>query len=150
MTPSDHHLSIVELAETCAAMRARSLDAFEQLGTWVASDAPAPPDAPLRRALSAATHRHARHAELWAARLPSIPGDTAEPASDRPIRFATDDSAAVVDAYTVWLDRLEADLVTLAGRFDPVLDPSTADTIALVRADIARISSEVAAAPATG
>ena len=123
-------LGIVELGEVCARMRARSLDAFERCGRWVTST----PPGELQRLLAEACHRHAWHAELWAARAPAIPPVDLEALTAAPRRPPAD-----VDAYRALLDELANELDELTPRVDPVLDPSTTRTIALVRTDVAAL-----------
>ena len=125
-------LGIVELGEVCARMRARSLDAFERCGRWVTST----PPGELQRLLAEACHRHAWHAELWAARAPAIPPVDLE-ALTAAARRAGD--LPGVEAYRELLDELATELDELTSRVDPVLDPSTTRTIALVRTDVASI-----------
>ena len=122
-------LGIVELGEVCARMRARSLDAFERCGRWVTST----PPGELQRLLAEACHRHAWHAELWAARAPAIPSIDLEAltAAARGVR-----DLPGVEVYRELLDELTSELDALTARVDPVLDPSTIRTIALVRTDL--------------
>lgn len=127
-------LGIVELGEVCARMRARSLDAFEGCGQWVT----ATPAGALQRLLAEATHRHAWHAELWAARSPAIPAVDLEAATAAARRPLPD-----VEAYQELLDDLVSELDALVARVDPTLDPSTARTVALVRADLADLRSRL-------
>lgn len=127
-------LGIVELGEVCARLRARSLDAFERCGEWVTST----PPGELQQLLAEACHRHAWHAELWAARAPAIPPVDLEEwtaAARRPI--------ADVEAYGALLDELAAELDALTSRVDPALDPSTTRTITLVRTDLTALRARL-------
>jgi hypothetical protein len=141
VSPTGPWLGIVELGEVCARMRARSVDAFEQLGTWVTSDDAATADGALRRLLAGAAHWHAWHAQLWAGRSPTIPGAAEATGTDRPLRIGPDVRAA----YGAWLAGTAADLEALGGRVDPTLDPGTTRVIRLVSADIAHLQAGLAA-----
>jgi hypothetical protein len=124
------HVGILELVEICAELRARSLGLFEALGGWVAKTEAGP----LQRLYAEACHRHAWHAELWAARLPDVPGDTARLLP--PIAIGEIDPADRPAAYAARLRELRHDVSALSGRCDPDLDPSTLRVTALVLADL--------------
>lgn len=128
-----HPLGIVELVEVCAQMRARNVDAFERLGAW--ATARGGPGAGVRRLLATAAHRHAWHADLWAARTPTIPIAADQSPSDLAL-----DGLDPVGAYRTWLEAMALDLDRLASRVDGQLDPGTARTISLVRADLAELA----------
>lgn len=126
-------IALLDVAALCARMRAVELDLFERLGGWVTDT---PPGADQRR-WAMLCHRHAWHADLWARRAPAIRafdleaavaaerGHLPEPAADRAAWYAE-----IVAGLTTELD-------AAADRVDAELDPSTARTIALVRADLA-------------
>lgn len=134
-------LGIRELTGVCETMGARNLELFERLGAWVTTTA----GGELQRLFAEACHRHAWHAELWAARLPTIPSDAAEPTA--PDADATDSAADSDDdrraLYRTVLEALDRDLRSLHGRVDPVLDPSTARTIDLVGRDVADLAGRL-------
>lgn len=127
MTETDDHLGIEELATFCARQRAISLDLFEQLGASVMTTA----DPERQRAFATAAHRHAWHAELWAARAPSIPASDLDALTE-----AQRTDADLVGDYAELLDRLVDELDELRSRCDAELDPSTHRTVDLVRADL--------------
>lgn len=127
-------LGIVELGEVCARLRARSLDAFERCGEWVTST----PPGELQQLLAEACHRHAWHAELWAARAPAIP-----PVDLEALTAAARRPPAGVEAYRALLDELAAELDALTSRVDPALDPSTTRTITLVRTDLTALRARL-------
>lgn len=124
---------IVELVTVCERMAATNRALFEQLGPWVVDE----PDPKAQQWFAVACHRHAWHAELWERRRPSIaqpirvswagPTGTSHPAETGRDRVAW---------YSNRLAALKHDLAELEGRLDPVLDPSTARVITLVRADL--------------
>lgn len=133
---AEQFVSLVEVAELCARQRAAALDLFEQLGSWVTDTAPGPD----QRRFAAWCHRHAWHAELWAARAPVLREWALGPATDAargrigsPAGAATADRVAWHHAVVAGL---RAELAELAERVDAELDPSTARTAALVRADL--------------
>ena len=118
--------SIADVADLCAAQRALSLDLFEQLGATITS---LPVDR--QRIHAEAAHRHAWHAELWAARSPAIPtvdldAKTAEHRTD----------VDLLADYTGLLTQMAAELDEWNDRIDRDLDPSTARAISLVSADL--------------
>jgi len=133
----DRVIALLEVAGLCARQRAASLDLFEQLGAWVTDTVPGAE----QRHWATWCHRHAWHADLWAARAPALRDWSLEPATvaARGRIGAPADSAARGE----WHHRVVAGLVTeldgLAAVVDAELDPSTARTIALVRADLARL-----------
>lgn len=128
-------ITLLELAAVCARQRAAALDLFEQLGAWITDT---PPGAEQRR-WATWCHRHATHAELWAARAPAL--------REFSIDTATDEQRGWIGAPTTphsraaWyasvVAELSAELDDLAAAVDPELDPSTARTLSLVRADLA-------------
>jgi hypothetical protein len=125
---ADGRIGIVELVAVCEGFSARNRSLFERLGGWVADE----PDPTLQRWFAVGTHRHAWHAELWDARRPAIPVAPPQPASaaDRD----PDDRAAW---YRAELASMRSDVAELAGRVDPLLDPSTQRVIDLVLTDVA-------------
>lgn len=129
-------LGIVELAEVCAAMRARNLHLFELLGGWVTTT----PPGRRQRMFAEACHRHAWHAELWAQRAPRIPRVDLDAATtttcDQPADVPPDRRA---DEYARLLDALIEDVDQLASRVDPTIDPGTVRTVTLVRADLTEL-----------
>lgn len=134
-------ITLLDVGALCARMRAASIDLFEQLGAWVL-DTPA---GATQQRWATACHRHAWHAGLWAQRAPTI----------RPF----DLDAAVADArgsvgrpsapdtrsewYVDVLAALTTELDELTERVDPLLDPSTARTVALVGGDLAELANLV-------
>ena len=128
MTTSREPLGIVELAGVCDRLADRNHELFEVLGRWVADE----PDPARQRWFATAAHRHAWHAELWRERRPSIPVDA----------VATDPAVfdGGVPGRAAWyLERvreLDVVLTAIEARVDPLLDPSTARTVALVRSDL--------------
>ena len=141
MTANPQSLGIVELGSICASMRARNLDLFERLGGWVADTA----DHSLQRLFAEASHLHAWHAELWAQRAPIIPpveldiSVATTPTIDTP-------PAERAAAYHRDLDRMLADLRSLRGRVDDLLDPSTVRTATLATADLIGLEHRLTAA----
>lgn len=122
--------TIVELIDICEQMAATSRRLFEIVGTWVADE----PDHAAQRRFSIGAHRHAWHAELWEARRPAVPLDAAD--LDAP-RVDADDVVDRTDWYDAQLGLLRDQLDALLIRVDTDLDPSTARTVSLVRADVA-------------
>jgi hypothetical protein len=129
------HLGIVELGEVCTAMRARSLELFTRLGSWVPTTA----TGELQRLFAAACHRHAWHAELWEARRPMVGTTDLVADSDAERSDAAADDVRR-DRYRAELSTLEDELRALRARIDPTLDPSTARTIDLVGRDVVEIA----------
>ena len=130
------HLGIVELLTVCHHLRRRNEQLFETLGRWVVTtDDPA-----LQQLVAEACHRHAWHAELWAARAPTIPID--QPAiATRP----TLDDAVRSESYRTALADMRAELDAVAARVDRRLDPSTSRVVDLVSADLAALETRAAA-----
>ena len=126
-------LGIVELAAVCAGMRASSLDLFEELGGWVTTAG-----VEHQRWYAVACHRHAWHADLWAARFPTIPPvdlDVAV-ADARRSRLPRQPDAEV---YRSVLAEMLADLDTLSHRIDPATDPATHRVTSLVGRDLVEL-----------
>ena len=119
-------VAIVDLADRCDQLAARNRHVFETLGAWVADE----PDAATQRWFSAAAHRHAWHADLWAGRRPAIPVDTVEPPT--PPQPGGDRVAW----YLAALDELTHDAEVLTVEVDAELDPSTSRVVRLVSADL--------------
>lgn len=133
------HVGIVELGEFCARQRAHCLVLFELTGSWVAST----PDPTQQRRFATATHRHAWHAELWAERCPAIPPvelDALVADHQAATPFVGADARA--RAYDQLLADIAGELDEIERRLDPVLDPSTARTIDLVRRDLTELGAE--------
>lgn len=124
-------ITLLDVAEMCARMRAANLDLFEQLGAWVTDT---PPGDEQRR-WATLCHRHAWHADLWAQRAPAIRPfdlDAAVAAHRGAFGQPSDRSAWYADVVAA----LRAQLDAAADHVDPTLDPSTTRTITLVRADL--------------
>lgn len=142
-TPSvDDGLPIVAVASTCAEIWARSIDLFEFCGAQVTLS----PPGWQQRWWARACHQHARHIELAAERMPTIPIVDApalvDSASEQIGRWP---SAAdgPTDGWRMRTAQL-GDLLTRAGAaIEPTLDPSTARMLELIRADLARLSADV-------
>lgn len=139
VTTGARHVGIVELGTICAQHAARSRRAFEVVGRWVTNET----DPARQRLWSTAAHRHAWHAELWAARLPAIPP------LDGLLAAATTapaDALARPDAESYRRDLADdrAALAALRARIDPDLDPSTLRVVALVDADLDELASRLA------
>ena len=121
------HVPLRVLAGRIAALRAAELELFEVLGA-AARDV----DDPIAKPILATCAQHlAWHAELWARRMPSIPGvdvDTMTAAARGQV--ATEPLAA--------LDDIARRCEELARDVDPVLDPSTLRVCDLVATDVAR------------
>ena len=126
-------LGIVELGDVCARMRALNLDLFAELGTWVTTAEPEH-----QRWYATACHRHAWHAELWAARSPSIPPVDLDAAvtGARRTRLPRRPDAT---AYRSLLDATLDDLDRLSHRIDPTIDPGTHRVSTLVRRDLVEL-----------
>jgi hypothetical protein len=140
-------LGIVELGDVCGRMRARNLDLFERLGTWVATTT----DAALQQLLATTAHRHAWHAELWRGRAPAIPPVDLESltGAHRAALSDLDDLDGLDDNdrigwYRAQLDGLQGELAELKARVDDVLDASTHRTAQLVIADLDDLSDRLA------
>lgn len=135
-------LGIVELGAVCARMRARSLDLFELVGGWVTTTPPGDD----QRLFAEACHRHAWHADLWAARAPKIPPVDLEAATAAARGQLPDvDPRRRADAYTTILDDLASELDELATSVDADLDPCTARTVTLVARDLHLLRSALVA-----
>jgi hypothetical protein len=133
-------LGIVELRQVCIDMRARNLQLFEQLGSWVATTA----DGALQRLFAEACHRHAWHAELWQLRMPTIP---VAPRTPQP-RMAPEipGDARRRDDYRRALSGLRDELHSLGLRVDATLDPSSRRTIDLLAGDLDDLAGRLNAA----
>lgn len=129
-------LGIVELHTVCHHLRRRNEQLFETLGTWVVTtDDPA-----LQQLVAEACHRHAWHAELWAARTPTISIDEPVIATRRTL-----DGADRSGSYRTALAEMRAELDAVATRIDRRLDPSTSRVVDLVTADLAVLEARAAA-----
>lgn len=134
--------TIADLTEACERQSALSLGWFETVGRWVGDE----PDPIRQRWYSAAAHRHAWHAELWAERRPRIPPEVvpAPPVpADVATGTATDPIGRAAD-YAAAIDAMRADLDALRAATDPDLDPSTHRVIDLVGADLAELRGQFA------
>lgn len=128
------HLGIVDVAQVCAGIAARSLDLFETTGGWVADT----PDPEQQRTFAEGSHRHAWHATLWSARSPTIPiVDHDGLVSDLRESIAPVAQSARVDCYRDWLDDLLDRLDHVEARTHPEFDPGTMRAVTLTRADLA-------------
>jgi hypothetical protein len=137
-------VTLHELASYAAAHRALDLLVFEHAGSWVTST----PELALRPLLATTAHQHAWHAELWAARFPSVPGldlgAATTVARERLVDVAValdslDSTDERVSALFDGLVPLVADVVAShRAALDERLDPSTARVLDLVAADLAR------------
>ena len=154
------HPDLLAVVDLCARRRAESLVLFETLGGWTRSDdsyvALTSPDDPfsrgdpvasaVRRRFASAAHRHAWHAELWAARMPLIPGvDVLDRTATARAQINTEDlkSGDAVSRRLVYFLRLRTivtELDDIAGGIDADLDPATTRVIDLVRTDLIGLS----------
>ena len=125
-------VTIAELVDVTTSMKNRCAGLFETLGGWVVSTE----DPATQQRFARAAHRHAWHAELWAARRPTVPLVAAE-FGDGTVDAIADASDSRLPWYLGHISDLRSDLAALAARVDPVLDPSTARVIALIDADLA-------------
>lgn len=138
-------LGIVELVDVCHSMQRRNAAVFAWLGTIVTHGEAGTNG----RLFAEACHRHAWHAELWAARRPTIPvGPTAAPAGTDD--GGDDDGGDPVGAYRAEVDALRSMVRELASRVDRDLDPGTSRVIDLVAADLASLDDRLAAPPVSG
>jgi hypothetical protein len=121
---------------------------FETLGRWAREFG----EPAARRVFGTWCHRHAWHAELWRARLPTVDALTADhddvEAWIAPLRVAlegvnTSDEAVAAMRESV-LPALEAAVTEHRDATDPLLDGPTARTLDLVAADL---TAERAALP---
>ena len=109
---------------------------FEALGGWVATV----PELDVKMRLGTHCYKHAWHAELWAARTPTIPPIADPPdVPDDDLQLA--DATPVADAarrrdYEGSLTGLADELAALRRRVDAALDPSTARTLDLIEFDL--------------
>jgi hypothetical protein len=131
--------TIVELVELCERMAAVNRRLFEIVGSWVADES----DPTAQRHFSTGAHRHAWHADLWEARRPAVPigaGDAGldAAASLGSLRPVAGDDATLdrLQWYHARLRELLGRLDGLLARVDDDLDPSTARTATLTRADV--------------
>ena len=126
-------VGIVELGEVCARMRAMSLDLFVELGAWVTTA-----DVEHQRWFAAACHRHAWHADLWAARSPTIPPVDLDGAVATARRHRLPERPDA-SAYRSLLTEMLAALDELSHRIDPALDPGTRRVSDLVVRDLVEL-----------
>jgi len=134
------HLGIVELHDICERLAARHEDLFRMLGGWVADT----PDPAAQQLFSEACHRHAWHAELWRGRSPAIPADAAPDAAATATTIEPD-AADRLAAYTAAIVEVSATTQEVAGRADPVLDPSTHRVASLTLTDLTDLVGRAAA-----
>jgi len=130
-------LGIVELVDVCARMQARNLALFELLGGWIVDTA----DPDLQRLFTQAAHRHAWHADLWAARMPLIAGVV--PDESVAVHQGAGAPADRVRWYRDALDDLTSELDALLARVDGLLDPSTTRTAELVQHDLTQLRDQL-------
>ncbi len=140
MTAAGDPLGIVELVDVCQTMQGRNERLFRSLGAIVTGGT-AGSDG---RLLAEACHRHAWHAELWAARCPIIPIEESAGSSRAADAVAGDDAGEV---YRHELDALRAYVEGLRERIDRELDPSSARVVDLVRADLAALHERLVDRP---
>jgi hypothetical protein len=124
-------------------METRNEALFELLGSWV----PDEPDPVLQRRFAEACQRHRWHAQLWAARRPSIAGSTVGDAVGDAVGadHATMEVAGRIDRYRRTLSELRRAVDDLAARIDPDLDPSTHRVTQLVGDDLTRLATAAGA-----
>lgn len=143
-------LGIVELVDVCHSMQRRNAAVFAWLGTIVTHGEAGTNG----RLFAEACHRHAWHAELWAARRPTIPVEpTAAPAGmddGGDDDGSDDDGGDPVGAYRAEVDALRSMVRELASRVDRDLDPGTSRVIDLVAADLASLDDRLAAPSVSG
>ena len=142
------HLGILDLAGLAARSIAVELVLFEAFGRWISTTSQ-PSAKPL---LAAASRRHARHADLWRARFPVIPGTDL----DEAVPEARSNLGALVDALAAFdpraagpgrvavADHAAAELAreyrAAVTTIDPLLDAPTAEVLTLVLADLDVVS----------
>lgn len=144
-------LGIVELVDVCHSMQRRNAEMFARLGTIVTRGEAGANG----RLLAEACHRHAWHAELWAARRPTIPvaPTVATTGIDPGVDEVGDDDGGdgdLIGAYRAEVTALRTMVSELASRVDRDLDPGTARVIDLVEADLGSLDDRLAAAPVSG
>jgi hypothetical protein len=129
---------------------------FETFGAWARSV----PDPPVKRLLATWCHRHAWHAELWRARLPSTPPrtDGPDPTADvvawiAPLErvlsdpgTATTTAAKLAVAADSLLTAIRSAVDEHRAAIDERLDGPTARILDLVDADLAAERNAVDAA----
>lgn len=129
-------LGIIELGTVCDDQYAANLGWFAALGAWV----PDTSDPMLQRLFSTAAHRHAWHAELWAARRPTIP-PVDERALPAPIEITAGDDRAVT--YRDGVAAMRSSIAALRSRVDPEFDPSTLRVVELVERDLTDLAGRL-------
>ncbi len=127
------HVPLRVLAERVAELRAAELQVFELLGA-AARDVDDPSAKPV---LAACAHHLAWHAELWARRMPLIPGVDLDAMTTAARGEVASDPLAALDEIARRCDEL-------AHEVDPVLDPATARVCDLVATDLARDRAAIA------
>lgn len=128
--------TIVELVDLCDECCASDLGWFQVLGERVRDER----DPRLQRLLATAAHRHAWHAELWAARRPAVPHDAPH---ERPHPVPPDVGDDLVAAYREHLSQRRSFLARLRADADPDLDPATHRVAALVDNDLADLQDRL-------
>ena len=127
-------VTIAELVAISTSMQNRFAQLFETLGRWVATT----DDPETQQRFARNAHRHAWHAELWAARRPTVPIEAVRPSlADVEIDAQLGDGAARSAWYDEQIELLRSELTDLHRRVDPQLDPGTARVISLISADLA-------------
>lgn len=122
--------TIAELVDLCDEQCATDLGWFVALGSRVRHE----PDPRLQRLFATAAHRHAWHAELWAARRPTVPHDAVHGMPDPATPDVGDD---LVASYREHLATRRSFLADLREAADPELDPATVRVVSLVDNDLA-------------
>ena len=135
---------LVELVDICHSMQQRNIELFARLGAIVTNGEAGSSG----RLFAEACHRHAWHADLWAARRPVIPVEPT-PVTPTPVAAGDEDDhdGDVVGAYRAEIDVIRELLRELTGRVNRDLDPSTVRVIELVSADLTSIDDRLACQP---
>ena len=127
------HVPLLALAERIAELRAAELELFEALGA-AARDSGDPVAKPL---LASCAHHLAWHAELWAQRMPALPGVDLDAITDAARAGVVSDPVAALDDIARRCDQL-------AREVDPVLDPATVRVCRVVAVDLAHDRQSIA------
>ncbi len=133
---------IVELVGIAGGARWLELRLFEALGAWAVSE----PMAEAKTLFGSRCGHHAWHAELWLARIPTLPGvDPAAvtlPSGDgyeqagRRLAGTSTTAERLTAAYRHALPALATDAAALLERIDERLDGPSTRTLRLVLADL--------------
>ena len=129
------HVPLRVLAARVAELRAAELELFELLGA-AAHDLD---DARVKPIFAACAQHLAWHAELWAQRMPSIPGVDLDAMTNVARDQVATEPLTALDYIARRCDELARDV-------DPVLDPSTVRVCDLVATDVVRDRAAIAAA----